>query len=506
MNRGHGHGSAGEIGANELDTDKTHIDIEQVQKNTEPELTLSQEVEKMIDELPEDSDLHQTDGDGDEGTISASDAKAEAGFSFPSFTGSDLHTALLESTVKVATNVSNTCAEREGHNMIDDVFADIGESMQEEEDLLSNQIKGNRRRFRMVRGHIKKNRTESFRQQVLRSNDVHFAQHVVKDLLDDADIRGTLSTQLQDARSDFQGTANDTAKSDQMETCLDSQRSSPAATAHVSAEKSEMKSEQRSSDAPYELHSQPGNHVNPSVACADTTFRSSTSDHSSPTAPAEIAKSQPSSCATPQVSVKNTSLPDPTTLSYRYPSLHVTQPSRIVKTVQKGLEFQKDALQFLVTDDQCNSSPEAVMDTLQTALADDSLSTCYSGIESAHTATNCNAFALSEATGTERVRVPLYHMIEWDKENQKELLLVAHDHPGCCLFGDVSGFFREEIQTTVIPQLKDTGFIHTRVKISSVIEFTSFELVCISILIMFVDYLLMGLDVCIIIVLNLYDN
>eukprot|EP00435_Cladocopium_sp_Y103_P015431 s3436_g3.t1 len=123
-------------------------------------------------------------------------------------------------------------------------------------------------------------------------------------------------------------------------------------------------------------------------------------------------------------------------------------PSRIVKTVEQGLEFQKDALQFLLTDDECDD-PDVVINQLTEALESDSLSTCYSGVESAHTATNCTAYALSELTGNPMVRVPLQYMIEWDPENQKELLLVAESHPECCLFGDVASFFREEIHETI---------------------------------------------------------
>lgn len=131
----------------------------------------------------------------------------------------------------------------------------------------------------------------------------------------------------------------------------------------------------------------------------------------------------------------------------------IQQPSRIVKTVKQGLEFQRDALQFLVTDESCDD-PESLVNHLQEAVQYDSLSTCYSGIESAHTATNCNAYAFSEATGNPMVRVPLLHMVEWDTENQQELMMVAESHPECCLFGDISSFYRDELSET-IGQLKD---------------------------------------------------
>ena len=128
-------------------------------------------------------------------------------------------------------------------------------------------------------------------------------------------------------------------------------------------------------------------------------------------------------------------------------------PSRIVKTVQQGLEFQKDALEFLVTDGSCDD-PDSFVNHLQEALQQDSLSTCYSGIESAHTATNCNAYAFSKATGNPMVCVPILHMVEWDTESQKELLMVAESHPQCCLFGDIATFYRDELADT-IRQLKD---------------------------------------------------
>lgn len=102
-----------------------------------------------------------------------------------------------------------------------------------------------------------------------------------------------------------------------------------------------------------------------------------------------------------------------------------------------------------------SDDPELVIEQLREALLEDSLSTCYSGIESAHTATNCIAYALSELTGEDMTHVPLYHMIEWDVQNRKELLLMSDMRPNCCLFADVAGFFREELLST-IEQLKET--------------------------------------------------
>lgn len=72
------------------------------------------------------------------------------------------------------------------------------------------------------------------------------------------------------------------------------------------------------------------------------------------------------------------------------------QCSRIVRTLQDGLEFQKHAVNVLLDEPDCDE--EAILAHLEEALQRDSLSTCYSGVESAGTATNCVAYAVSKAT------------------------------------------------------------------------------------------------------------
>ena len=69
---------------------------------------------------------------------------------------------------------------------------------------------------------------------------------------------------------------------------------------------------------------------------------------------------------------------------------------------------------------------------------DDTMSTSFSGIEAPHTAACANRLALAKHLGIPPDQVPLpklLHMIEWDSENQEELLLVARQ-TGACLFSD----------------------------------------------------------------------
>ena len=131
---------------------------------------------------------------------------------------------------------------------------------------------------------------------------------------------------------------------------------------------------------------------------------------------------------------------------------------RKVSSLAEGLAFQEDALHFL---EESKLFGEDVLGSLRDALSEDSLSTAYSGVESASAATNCNCRALASKLGEPQTRVPLLHMIEWDKDSQQELLLWSkHHEPNCspCVFGNIASFDRPEVQE-VIQSLQAT-FLH----------------------------------------------
>ena len=81
-----------------------------------------------------------------------------------------------------------------------------------------------------------------------------------------------------------------------------------------------------------------------------------------------------------------------------------------------------------------------------------SMSTAFSGIDAPHTASCAKRVAMSKCIGPEIPFPKLLHMIEYDPQNQQELLLVSRE-TGSCLFGDIGGFFRPEL-TEVLEQLR----------------------------------------------------
>ena len=122
---------------------------------------------------------------------------------------------------------------------------------------------------------------------------------------------------------------------------------------------------------------------------------------------------------------------------------------KVVTSLEQGLKFQE----FMV-DELCDVHNQD-LDRLVDRLAEDSLSTCYSGIESAHCASMLTSRAITKRAGCEKIDVPILHMVEWQADSRAELLLLAERH-NSCVFGDLESFFRPDLGN-VLKELKALG-------------------------------------------------
>ena len=120
--------------------------------------------------------------------------------------------------------------------------------------------------------------------------------------------------------------------------------------------------------------------------------------------------------------------------------------SKIAGSLLEGLQWHDHAM------DVIEDSIDLDMHDIVRAAHADTMSTAFSGIEAPHTASCANRSAMGKALGTDIPFPRLLHMIEFDPQNQQELLLVARE-TGACLFGDIGGFFRPEL-SDVLEQLR----------------------------------------------------
>ena len=105
----------------------------------------------------------------------------------------------------------------------------------------------------------------------------------------------------------------------------------------------------------------------------------------------------------------------------------------VASNLMEGYAFHTDCMSFL----EAEYGEEMLLKMVANA-DDDTMSASFSGIEAPHTAACANRLALAKHLGIPPDQVPLpklLHMIEWDSENQEELLLIARQ-TGACLFSD----------------------------------------------------------------------
>lgn len=106
----------------------------------------------------------------------------------------------------------------------------------------------------------------------------------------------------------------------------------------------------------------------------------------------------------------------------------------VANTLMEGFAFHNDCMSF-IEEEYGEGTLRSMLDSIQ----NDSMSTSFSGIEAPHTAACANRLALAEALQIPHEQVPmprLLHMVEWESENQKELLLAAKQSGGACLFSE----------------------------------------------------------------------
>ncbi len=134
----------------------------------------------------------------------------------------------------------------------------------------------------------------------------------------------------------------------------------------------------------------------------------------------------------------------------------------IATSLEQGLAFTDYYLDQVakIPGDQL---PDGYTDALH-LLADrmdnceDTDSTSFSGIEAPHCSKRMLHYKLEQRLGRSIRKPTLVHAIEWDKDCQKELLKMLDDegNKDCCVFGDITGFFRDELleEGGLISQLK----------------------------------------------------
>ncbi|CAE7573803.1 unnamed protein product [Symbiodinium sp. CCMP2592] len=115
----------------------------------------------------------------------------------------------------------------------------------------------------------------------------------------------------------------------------------------------------------------------------------------------------------------------------------------MVKSMAESFLFEEDCYDTLHSEE----GEDKVTRTYE-AMADDSFSTAFSGIEAAGTAVNCLRQAWSKKTGLELPPIAASYQIEWNKDCISELLPHARLH-GTCLFKNIAMFYRPELTETV---------------------------------------------------------
>ena len=119
---------------------------------------------------------------------------------------------------------------------------------------------------------------------------------------------------------------------------------------------------------------------------------------------------------------------------------------KVVRNLKDAMEYVDDALDVLF--ERADEDPSEI-DRIFDNLAEDSLSTAFSGVGAAEVATKSFYAALqkrcpSRCSGLAPTRIS--HQIDWDTDCQRELLAGGGD---ACVFGDIMQFFRPELLTTI---------------------------------------------------------
>eukprot|EP00435_Cladocopium_sp_Y103_P029761 s1306_g7.t1 len=121
---------------------------------------------------------------------------------------------------------------------------------------------------------------------------------------------------------------------------------------------------------------------------------------------------------------------------------------KIVRSMAEAFMFESDCIETL-WDEEGEGKVQELID----ALANDTMSTAFSGIEAAGTSMQVLRKAIAELTGASIPRQKILYQIEWNKDCQSELLPMAKKH-GTCLFANIALFYRDELRPTIEQCLK----------------------------------------------------
>ena len=125
-------------------------------------------------------------------------------------------------------------------------------------------------------------------------------------------------------------------------------------------------------------------------------------------------------------------------------SFKVTPPTvrnrKMVASLAESYLLEDDCFHELLDTD----GEDKILDILQ-AMQEDSLSTAFSGVEAAGSATNCLRNTWSKNLGVPLGTIKPLSQIEWNQACVKELLPSAKTH-GACVFQNIMQFFRPELK------------------------------------------------------------
>ena len=160
-----------------------------------------------------------------------------------------------------------------------------------------------------------------------------------------------------------------------------------------------------------------------------------------------LAKShQPRDLPAPKCQKQETKAEVSTTSAPELPASFFVDPKRnkkVVRSMAEAFMFEADCIDTL-WDEEGDAKIHSLLD----AMRDDTMSTAFSGIEAAGTSMQCLRKALANIAGVDVPRQEMLYQIEWNKECQSELLLLAKRH-GTCLFPNIALFYRDELQGTI---------------------------------------------------------
>ena len=125
------------------------------------------------------------------------------------------------------------------------------------------------------------------------------------------------------------------------------------------------------------------------------------------------------------------------------------QNPKIATCLEEGLNFTEHYLTHVenLPEEELPAGCENGLELLADRLCEQTNSTSFSGIEAPHCSRLLLHQKLEERLGRKLERPRLMHAVEWNAACQKEIIHMLENEgdESCCVFGDICGFFREEL-------------------------------------------------------------